>query len=128
MAINALTTIEISKEDLKFSAAHFTIFSATERERLAAFPGVEIESSRIAAILAHDQRARLPSLSKSTLVICAADDAITPLPYSQELAAKIPGATLTTLPMGGHFAPQVDAAGYNTAVLSFLTGKEMRHA
>ncbi len=29
-----LTTIEISKEDIKFSAAHFTIFSATERERL----------------------------------------------------------------------------------------------
>lgn len=29
-----MTTIEISKEYLKFSAAHFTIFSATERERL----------------------------------------------------------------------------------------------
>ena len=29
-----LTTIEISKEDIKFSAAHFTLFSATERERL----------------------------------------------------------------------------------------------
>lgn len=29
-----LTTIEISKEYLKFSAAHFTVFSATERERL----------------------------------------------------------------------------------------------
>lgn len=29
-----LTTIELSKEFLKFSAAHFTIFSATERERL----------------------------------------------------------------------------------------------
>lgn len=29
-----LTTIEISKEYLKFSAAHFTIFSATERESL----------------------------------------------------------------------------------------------
>lgn len=29
-----LTTIEISKQDIKFSAAHFTIFSATERERL----------------------------------------------------------------------------------------------
>ena len=28
------TRIEISKEDVKFSAAHFTIFSATERERL----------------------------------------------------------------------------------------------
>ena len=29
-----LTTIELAKEYLKFSAAHFTIFSATERERL----------------------------------------------------------------------------------------------
>jgi 6-pyruvoyltetrahydropterin/6-carboxytetrahydropterin synthase len=29
-----LTTIEITKQDIKFSAAHFTIFSATERERL----------------------------------------------------------------------------------------------
>ncbi|HSB95297.1 MAG TPA: 6-carboxytetrahydropterin synthase [Spongiibacteraceae bacterium] len=29
-----LTTIEITKEDIKFSAAHFTLFSATERERL----------------------------------------------------------------------------------------------
>lgn len=29
-----ITTIELSKEYLKFSAAHFTIFSATERERL----------------------------------------------------------------------------------------------
>lgn len=29
-----LTTIELSKEYLKFSAGHFTVFSATERERL----------------------------------------------------------------------------------------------
>lgn len=28
------TTIEIAKENLKFSAAHFTIFSANDRERL----------------------------------------------------------------------------------------------
>lgn len=27
-------TLELSKEDMKFSAGHFTIFSATERERL----------------------------------------------------------------------------------------------
>jgi 6-pyruvoyltetrahydropterin/6-carboxytetrahydropterin synthase len=32
--LEQLTTIELSKEYLKFSAAHFTIFSATERERL----------------------------------------------------------------------------------------------
>lgn len=32
--MTSLTTIEVNKEDMKFSAAHFTIFSATERERL----------------------------------------------------------------------------------------------
>lgn len=32
--MSRLTSIEVSKEYLKFSAAHFTIFSATERERL----------------------------------------------------------------------------------------------
>ena len=34
MPIKRHTCIEISKEDLKFSAAHFTIFSASDRERL----------------------------------------------------------------------------------------------
>ena len=29
-----ITTIEVAKEYLKFSAGHFTVFSATERERL----------------------------------------------------------------------------------------------
>lgn len=32
--MSRLTTIEVSKEYLKFSAAHFTIFTATDRERL----------------------------------------------------------------------------------------------
>lgn len=32
--INRLTTIKLAKEYIKFSAAHFTIFSANERERL----------------------------------------------------------------------------------------------
>ncbi|GAB3383395.1 6-carboxytetrahydropterin synthase [Spongiibacter taiwanensis] len=34
MPVHSQTCIEICKEDLKFSGAHFTIFSATERERL----------------------------------------------------------------------------------------------
>lgn len=32
--MTAMTEIEIHKQDMKFSAAHFTVFSATERERL----------------------------------------------------------------------------------------------
>ncbi|MCY3987616.1 MAG: 6-carboxytetrahydropterin synthase [Gammaproteobacteria bacterium] len=34
MPVHSSATIEIDKKYLKFSAAHFTIFSATERERL----------------------------------------------------------------------------------------------
>ena len=34
MTAPALSTIELFRNDMKFSAAHFTIFSATERERL----------------------------------------------------------------------------------------------
>jgi 6-pyruvoyltetrahydropterin/6-carboxytetrahydropterin synthase len=32
--MSRLTTVELYKENMKFSVAHFTIFSATERERL----------------------------------------------------------------------------------------------
>jgi len=32
--MSRLTTIEIFKEEMKFSAGHFTVFNATERERL----------------------------------------------------------------------------------------------
>ena len=107
---------------------HAGVIAATEHERLAAFPGVEIEARRIAAVQAHDLRARLGAIAKPTLVVCAEDDAITPLPFSREVAALIPGARLATLPMGGHFAPQVDPDGYNRTVLRFLTEETASHA
>ncbi|MDX2224674.1 MAG: alpha/beta hydrolase [Rhodospirillaceae bacterium] len=100
---------------------HPEVMTATAGERLASFPGVAIETSRIGAVMGHDLRARLPAVSARTLVICAEDDAITPLPYSRELARLIPGARLATLPMGGHFAPQVDPERYNRIVLAFLS-------
>jgi len=107
--------------------AHAALIAATGEERMAAFPGIEIEASRIAAVQAHDLRARIGAIAKPALVVCAADDAVTPLAYSQELASRIPGAQLATLPMGGHFVPQVDPDGYNRAVLSFLTEEAPAH-
>lgn len=88
--------------------------------RLAQFPGEEIEQSRIDAVLGHDVRARLGEIKAQTLVICAADDQITPLPLSAELADAIPGAQLKTLPTGGHFAPQGVPALYTPAIQTFL--------
>ena len=94
--------------------------AANRAARLATFPGKDIELARIAAILAHDARAQLARIAAPTLVICAADDQITPLPFSEELAGAIPGARLAVLPWGGHFAPQANPDGYLPPVAAFL--------
>lgn len=90
--------------------------------RLAQFPGEEIEQARMKAVLGHDVRADLGLIRAETMVICAADDQITPLPLSEELAGAIPGAALTTLPTGGHFAPQAVPELYTPAITAFLEG------
>jgi aminoacrylate hydrolase len=92
-----------------------------EMKRLAAAPPpVEVLSSRIDAIVRFDRRARLGEIRCPTLVIVAADDALTPRFYSEELAARIPGAKLEVLPTGGHFAPALVPDEYNAAVGAFL--------
>ena len=58
-----------------------------------------------------------------TLVIGAKDDQLTPPGLSEELAQRIPGATLAVLPSGGHFCPQTVTEEYNARVLEFLTAR-----
>ena len=92
-----------------------------EMKRLAAAPPpVEVLASRIDAIMRFDRRKRLGEIRCPTLVVVAADDALTPAFYSEELAAKIPGAQLAVLPTGGHFAPTLVPDEYNAAVGRFL--------
>lgn len=102
---------------------HPELLTDSRTDRSAAFPGHEIERSRIAAVLGHDQRSHLSSIDAPTLVICADDDVITPPPLSKELAEGIPGAQVTVLPFGGHFVPQISSTSYNHKVLSFLTDR-----
>jgi aminoacrylate hydrolase len=92
-----------------------------EMKHLAAvMPSAEVLASRIDAIVRFDRRARLGEIRCPTLVVVAADDALTPPFYSEELAARIPGAKLVTLPTGGHFVPNLAPEDYNAAVGSFL--------
>lgn len=82
MPIEQQTCIEICKEDVKFSAAHFTIFSSSERERLhghnfrvslaltaevgedgMCFSYVEIKKRLRSLCAALDEYTLLPSLS-----------------------------------------------------------------
>ena len=89
-------------------------------ERVEQFAGMKIELSRIDAVMAFDLRDRLGEIEHPTLVICAADDQITPLPFTRELATKIAGAQLVTVSFGGHFFPQVEPDAFNQQVIEFL--------
>ncbi len=96
------------------------LFTEQSSERQALFPGRVIESARIDAVLNHDLREKVSDISLPTLVICAADDQITPINFSLELAGLISGAQKHILEFGGHFVPQVAVEEYNQTVLSFL--------
>jgi len=89
--------------------------------RLQTFAGVDIEMERMDAVCGHDLRAGLPGIRAKTLVICAQDDSITPLPLSQEVARLIPGATLVTLDTGNHFAPVTMPDAWRAPVDAFLS-------
>ena len=54
------------------------------------------------AIRVYDSRPRLPTVATPTLVLVGAEDVLTPVHQSVEIAALIPGARLTVLPRGGH--------------------------
>ena len=69
----------------------------------------------------HDTRDRLGAISAPTLVLVGAEDILTPVDESVELARGIPGARLKVLPRGGHNFAAEYAPEFNRAVLDFLT-------
>ena len=91
------------------------------RERVADFPGLDVELGRLNAVTTHDLRAKIAAIRVPTLVICARDDQLTPPSMSEELAQAIPGAEHVVLAEGGHFCPATVTSAYNSAVLEFLT-------
>ncbi|MFO1079038.1 MAG: alpha/beta fold hydrolase [Reyranellaceae bacterium] len=95
--------------------------AAFEAAAAATIPEPEIVLSRIAAIVAHDQRDGLQSVRARTLAICARDDMVTPLYFTEELVRLIPDARAYVLPDGGHFCPLVHAAEYGRVLTAFLT-------
>jgi aminoacrylate hydrolase len=107
-------------------SANDGLLTEQHKAALAEAAPVEVTASRIDAILRHDRRARLPEIRLPTLVIVAQDDVITPRFYSDELAARVPGARLVVLDSGGHAAPMLAAGPYNTAVGAFLRAQAGR--
>ncbi len=99
---------------------HHAAMQAGIAARLASFAGVETEMERMDAVTGHDLRDRVGEIRAETLVLCARDDAITPLPLSEELAALIPGARIEIMPAGNHFAPVTVPDDYRARLAAFL--------
>lgn len=71
-----LTTIEIDKDYQKFSAAHFTIFSATERERLHGH-NFKVKASFVAEVGDNGMCVDYSQLKKKVQQVCNALDEYT---------------------------------------------------
>jgi pimeloyl-ACP methyl ester carboxylesterase len=91
-------------------------------ERFASLPFVSAEAyaNQVDAILDHETLSRLPRVVSPTLVLAAAEDVLTPVFLSEEIAAAIPGAQLTILPRGNHAAQVEYGDAFNAAILQWL--------
>lgn len=94
----------------------------TEAEAKAneTLPEPEIMLSRIAAIQGHDQRDRLQRVKSRALAVCARDDMVTPLYFTEELVRLIPDARAYVFPDGGHFYTNVHGAEFRRVMTAFL--------
>ena len=99
---------------------HDAELAAIEAKAGETMPVPEIVLSRIAAIVAHDRRAELQKIRAPTLAICARDDMVTPLYFTEELVRLIPDARAYVLPDGGHFYPHVHGDEFRRVMTSFL--------
>lgn len=63
---------------------------------------LEAFQAQAAAIRSYDSRAQLSGVTTPTLILVGAEDVLTPVAQSVEMAALIPDATLIVLPRGGH--------------------------
>jgi pimeloyl-ACP methyl ester carboxylesterase len=72
------------------------------------------------ACAAFDARALLPRVRVPTLVVAGADDGVTPVACSEELAAGIPGARLEVIAQAGHQAPLEQPDVFNRTVGRFI--------
>jgi pimeloyl-ACP methyl ester carboxylesterase len=63
---------------------------------------------------------QLESVKQPTLVVCGADDQMTPLRYAQFLASSIPNARLEVIPGAGHMVMLERPGRVADSLLSFL--------
>jgi pimeloyl-ACP methyl ester carboxylesterase len=69
-----------------------------------------------------DVREQIAEIRQPALVICGADDFLTPPRYAQFLADRMPAARLVIVPNTGHMVMLEQPQAFTAALLSFLEG------
>ena len=73
-----------------------------------------------AACRGFDFRGRLKQIDLPTLILCGADDLITPVRYSERLHREIPGSALVVIDKAGHMLPLELPQRVNAAIREFV--------
>lgn len=93
-----------------------TVMAMTERVGKDAF----LRQQR-AIIGRPDNRPQLPAIRCPTVVLCGRQDQLTPLDWSEEMAALIPGAQLAVIENCGHLSTMERVWEVNVALRQWLT-------
>jgi 3-oxoadipate enol-lactonase len=99
---------------------------ALRREVIETMARIDPAAYRIgaAAVWLADQRDRAAEIRLPTLVLCGAEDHITPPALSRELGALIPDARLELIDRAGHLSNMEQPEEFNTVVGGFIRGAD----
>ena len=93
--------------------------SAKVRER-DPLTGAEVAHADFAACDAFDVRSRLSEIRAPTLIVCGAEDKMTPPKYSEYLTQNIAGAEFHLIENAGHMVMLERPEEFNRVLLDFL--------
>jgi 3-oxoadipate enol-lactonase len=94
---------------------------ASVRERILTTSPAGIANALIGLGSRADSEATLREIRVPTLVVCGAEDTITPVAESEKLQRAIAGSRLEVIPRAGHLANLEHPAAYDEALRAFLS-------
>ncbi|MBM4291581.1 MAG: alpha/beta fold hydrolase [Deltaproteobacteria bacterium] len=87
-------------------------------------PALGVRLGQLVAVLGHDTRARLSELRAPILVVHAGRDLLVPPARQLDLARRLPGAALLSLPEAGHGLLRDDPDALNARLLEHVLSAE----
>ncbi len=92
------------------------------RERILAASPRGIADALAGLAARADSSPTLREIRVPTLVVCGAEDVLTPVAESEAMRKAVPGSRLEVIPKAGHLSNLEAPAPYNAALRSFLNG------